>query len=80
MGALCARYGPLVILEQGFRGKITTAYDLSEGAPEYNPSWILEVQIELPEQACHFTPEIGVSLSGRRLFPASELGKSTLVL
>lgn len=72
--------GHHVMFENGRTGKISKVFNLTEGVARMSPRWILEITIKLMRNECHFDPKIGASLSGKRLFPASEIGKTVMVI
>ena len=75
-----ALIGCPVIFTNGQTGNISKIFDIAEGLEELPALWIIEVTIMLKERECHFDPKVGVSLTGKRLFSTSEIGKSILVL
>lgn len=72
--------GRPVMFENGHTGNISKIFDLAEGLDKLSCRWIIEVTIMLKERECHFDSKVGVSLTGKRLFPASEIGRTLLIL
>ncbi len=72
--------GRSVMFENAHTGNISKVFNISEGLKGLSARWIIEITIVLKERECHFDPVIGVSLTGKRLFPTSEIGISILVL
>ncbi len=72
--------GRPVMFENGHTGNISKIFDLAEGLDKLSCRWIIEITIMLKERECHFDPKVGVSITGKRLFSTSEIGKSILVL
>ncbi len=72
--------GYQAILEGGLRAHISGAFDLASGVENVPESWVLEMCIELPERGFYYDPLIGVSLTGKRLYPSSEIGRSVTLI
>lgn len=72
--------GKRAVIEGGLPAYITDIFDLASGQVDFDEAHVAEVTISLGERECHFDPTIGISLTGKRLYPLSEIGLSIFVL
>ncbi len=72
--------GRSVLLKNGHTGNISKVFDLADGLDEFSFHWIVEITLNLKKRECHFDPKIGVSLTGKRLLPASMIGRLVFVI
>lgn len=72
----CALIGRQVILPCGTSAEISEIFNLTSGIDGCEPAWIVEVSFALRERECLYDPLQGISLTGKRLHPLSELGRS----
>ncbi len=72
--------GHTVLLNTGNLGHISKIFDLADGVKGMPPRLIVEITLVLRENECHFEPKTGVSLTGQRLHPITELGKTFFVI
>lgn len=71
--------GAKVMLSDGVPATISSVYNLISRHGACGDFWVMDIIIPLRRKECHYRPEIGVSLDGKRSMSLAMLGKECWV-
>ena len=67
--------GAKILLADGTPAAICAVYNLVADINEFDDFWVMDIKIPLANKECHYQPDIGISLTGRRSLPMSVIGQ-----
>ena len=75
-----ALVGKRILLPGDLEAEISQVFNLASGQQGCDEAWVAEICVPLRNRECLFDPNQGISLTGKRWVPLSEMGRSIWVI